>query len=272
MRKAGIAAAILLALAVGLPMCTSVPMTAPSNADITLNANPTFVPANGGVSVVTAIVIEPAGTPVANGTVIFFVTNLGRVDAEAKTKDGFARVNFVSDSRSGTARVTAFSGGAAAPAPSASPSPTPTRWFFDRLGRGMPVVYADKNTGFVDITVGSLLADRVILVASPNRIAGGARTALITANVFDGSGNPVANVAVFFSLSVPSPTTSTTTLSAIIEETLDSGGTPQYTDTNGQAFDTLRTRSVVGAPQRTVQVFATTSNGISAQPVTVAIN
>src|SRR5207247_9158794 len=89
----------LLVLTLTLPMCTGVPLTAPSNADVTLQANPTFIPANGGVSVITAIVTEAAGTPVPNGTVIFFVTDLGRVDSEAKTKDGIARINLVPDSR-----------------------------------------------------------------------------------------------------------------------------------------------------------------------------
>ena len=84
MRRLWIGGLGLLLLALPLPMCTGVPMTAPSNSSIKLIANPEFVPANGGVSVVTAIVIEPAGTPVPNGTVVFFFTNLGRVDAEGE--------------------------------------------------------------------------------------------------------------------------------------------------------------------------------------------
>jgi hypothetical protein len=42
-----------------------------------LTANPTFVIANGGVSAVTAILVEPAGTFVPDGTEVFFFTNLG---------------------------------------------------------------------------------------------------------------------------------------------------------------------------------------------------
>ena len=121
MRKLWLLGTGLGVLALTLPMCTGVPLTAPSNSTISLSANPESIPPNGGVSVVTAFVIEPAGTPVPNGTVVFFVTNLGRVDAEGKTKDGIARVNFVSGSRSGDATVTASSGG-----PAAAPSVTPT--------------------------------------------------------------------------------------------------------------------------------------------------
>ena len=104
MRKVWAAGMSLMVLALTLPMCTGVPLTAPSNASITLRANPTVIPANGGVSVITAVVIEPAGTPVPNGTIVFFVSDLGRVDSEAKTKDGIARVYLVSDSRSGVHR------------------------------------------------------------------------------------------------------------------------------------------------------------------------
>ena len=58
----------------------------------------------------------------------------------------------------------------------------------------------------------------------------------------------------------------------LIEETLDSGGAPQFTDSNGQAFDTLRTRAPVGGVQKTVTVTATTANGSRAASVTVFID
>lgn len=274
MRKLWLLGTGLAVLALTLPMCTGVPLTAPPNADMTLSANPRSIPANGGVSVITAIVIEPAGTPVPNGTVVFFTTNLGRVDSEAKTKDGIARANFVSDSRSGTATVTGFSGGAAAPGPSASPTSTPSPTV--RLSFGMATASADKNSATVEVKIGSVLPAKVIVTANPARITS-PRSALITANVFDGDGNPVANVPVFFSItafsttpttttttSTTAPTTTTTTtLASGLEETLDSGGAPQFTDTNGQAFDWLRTRSLPGGPQKTVTVTATTSNGTS---------
>ena len=274
MRKIWMVGMGLLVLALTLPMCTGVPLTAPSNADITLDANPRSIPANGGVSVITAIVIEPAGTPVPNGTIVFFTTDLGRVDSEAKTKDGIARLNLVSDSRSGTATVTGFSGGSAAPAPSGSPAATPSPTV--RLSFGMATAYAGKNTGTVQVKIGSVLPAKVIVTTNPARITS-PRSALITANVFDGDGNPVANVPVFFSITAFSTTptttttTSTTTLASGLEETLDSGGAPQFTDTNGQAFDYLRTRSLPAGPQKTVTVTATTSNGTNSS-ITVFIN
>ena len=61
--------------------------------------------ANGGVSVITAILIEPNGTPVSNGTVVLFFSDIGIIDRQGTTKDGIARVNFVADSRSGVANI-----------------------------------------------------------------------------------------------------------------------------------------------------------------------
>ena len=90
------------------------PLTAPDGSTIFLQANPTFVVANGGIAVVTAVVVEPAGTFVPDGTEVTFLSTLGRVDQIGKTVNGLARVNFVSDSRSGTATITAFSGRRAA--------------------------------------------------------------------------------------------------------------------------------------------------------------
>ncbi|PYQ19271.1 MAG: hypothetical protein DMF79_12975, partial [Acidobacteria bacterium] len=62
MRKLWLLGTGLGVLALTLPMCTGVPLTAPSNSTISLNANPESIPPNGGVSVLTAFVIEPAGT------------------------------------------------------------------------------------------------------------------------------------------------------------------------------------------------------------------
>ena len=257
LRRIATAGTGLLVLALTLPMCTGVPLTAPSNSSMTLFPNPRFIPANGGVSLVTATVIEPAGTPVPNGTVVFFITNLGTIDREARTKDGIVRVNLVSDSRSGTAHVTAFSGGVAVP--QASPSATPTPQTV-RLSLGIDTAYADDaNSGTATVVIGSANPAHVIVQANPARITT-PRSALITANVFDKDGNPVANVPVIFKVA---PVT------GILQETLDSGSVPVFTDTNGQAFDTLRTRALFDPTlQKTVEVSANLPVG---DPVAVTV-
>jgi len=159
---AGKAAA--LAALLGHPGCADVAQLAPPGATMVLIANPPFVPANGGVSVISAIVTEAVGTPVPDGTVVQFFTTLGNIDREGKTNDGVARVNFIADARSGTADVTAVSGGI---------------------------------TGASAVRIGGVLPRRVILIADPSRITV-SRSTHIIATVLDEAGNPVPNVGVIF--------------------------------------------------------------------------
>lgn len=257
----GLAAAAAVA-GLALPACEPVPLTAAPGTSMTLTANPGFVVANGGVSVVTAILVEPAGTFAPDGTEVFFFTNLGRVDASGKTRNGVARVNFVSDSRSGVARVTGISGG---PAPAATATPSSGAFpggvaasaadvraaagGFAAAGDGTAT---SDNSAFVDISIGSALPARVLVTADPPVLAG-SRQSTIVANVFDDVGNPVQNVPVIFSVSASGTTP--------LQEVLSSGGAPRYTDSSGQAFDTLTTRTATGTTQKTVTVTATTASG-----------
>jgi hypothetical protein len=87
--------------------------------------------------------------------------------------------------------------------------------------------------------------------------------------VYDEFGNPVQNVPVTFSLRVAAGTA--------LEETLDSGGAPRFTDSSGRAFDTLRTRAALGGVQKAVTVAASLPVGVgstdeAAPSVTVYIN
>lgn len=229
--------------------CEKVPLTAAPGSTLTLIANPEFVPANGGRSLVTAILVEPAGTFVPDGTEVFFFTNLGQVTESAKTVNGVARVYFVADSRSGTATVTAISGGAVpAPAPSNGNGTT-----------GSATATGGDGSDTVQIVVGSALPARVLVSASPQRITS-PRLSTITATVYDEVGNPVQNVPVVLSVG-----------GLLIEETLDSGGRPLFTDSSGQVFDVLRTRAPIGSLQKEVAVTATTANGIDGS-VTVFVD
>jgi len=220
-----------LALVV-LASCEAAPLTAPDGSSIFLQANPTFVIANGGVSVVTAVVTEPAGTFVPDGTEVFFFTTLGSIEQTGKTVNGIARVNFVSDARSGKATVTAISG--------------------QKPGTANPTV---------DISVGSALPTRVQVTADPPVITS-SRSCRLVATVFDEFGNPVQNVPVSFAITAADP---------LLEETLDSGGALLYTNSNGQVSDTLRTKAPFGLGQKSVTVTATTANGKSGT-VTVFID
>lgn len=162
-----VGALVLCVSALPLGSCTDYVRGAPPGSEITLVANPDFIVAPGGVSVITAIVMEAEiGTPVADGTVVQFFTNLGNVDAQVKTKGGIARANLVSDSRSGEAEVTAVSGA---------------------------VVES------VIVGIGSFLPKTVIAVADPPSLRPG-QISYLTVNVFDTDGNPVAKVPVVLSL------------------------------------------------------------------------
>jgi hypothetical protein len=219
---------VLLALlvAANVTSCGEAPFVAAPGSTLTVIANPPFIVANGGVSVVSALVIEPAGTPAPNGTVVQFFTTLGNIEAQGETRDGVARVNLVADSRSGTATVTGATG---------------------------------DQTATVEIVIGSARPDLVLVTADPQRITD-PRFSYIAANVFDENGNPIANIPVIFNVEADP-----------LEETLESGGVPQFTDTNGQAFDILHTRMSRSDPQKDVTVTATAANGAEGD-VTVTIN
>ncbi len=207
-----------------LASCEAAPLTAPNGSTLFLQVNPPFVIANGGIAVVTAVVTEPAGTLVPDGTEVLFFTNLGRIDPVGKTVRGVAAVNFVSDARSGTATVTAISGQATA-------------------------TLADPG-----LTVGSALPSLVNVTCDPQRIVS-PRNCRVVATVFDERGNPVQNVPVSFSLDPGE--------GDVLEETLDSGGAFLYTNSNGQVTDTLRTQAIFGLGQKTVIINATTANDVT---------
>jgi hypothetical protein len=161
-----------VALAAVLLSCDGAYLTAPPASTITVTANPEFVAAHGGFSDITAYVIEPAGTYVSDGTVVRWTTDLGRIDAETRTRRGVATARFVSDSRSGRATIRVFSG--------------PVSEEFPEL-----------------ITVGNARVEALRLRAVPSRITNSSSTHVI-ATVVDGNGNPVANVPVtFFVVSNP---------------------------------------------------------------------
>jgi hypothetical protein len=217
---------LLALLAIANSTCGEAPFVAAPDSTLTLFANPPFIVANGGVSVISALVVEPAGTPAPNGTVVQFFSTLGSIESQGETRDGVARVNLVADSRSGTATVTGASG---------------------------------DQTATVDIVIGSANPALIVVTADPARITN-PRHAYLTANVYDENGNPIANIPVIFSIEA-SP----------LEETLESGGVPQFTDTNGQAFDILYTRRSRLDPQKDVTVTASAPNGITGE-VIVAVN
>jgi hypothetical protein len=253
----------VLSLLASLNTCNQAIMNAPPGSTISLTANPEFIAAHGDVSVVSGFVVDATGNPVADGTVVQFFTNLGRIEEQGKTNDGVVRINFTSDSRSGTATVTAVSGGGATvtptPSPSAGSEGPPVSGFVSSMSvTGASEVAAAQATATVTITIGTARVHSVIVTAGALRITTGGSVA-ITARVFDATGNPVVNVPVIFTI--------TGTTNAVIAR-LDSGGREIFTDNNGQAIDILRTNSLLSG---SVTVRATTATGQNAE-VAVQVN
>jgi len=254
-RKAAVLLLVLL-----LATCNQAIMTAPPGSTMTLFANPEFIAAHGDVSVISGLVLKATGDPVPDGTVVQFFTNLGKIDEQGKTNDGVVRVNLVSDSRSGTATVSAFSGGGATTTPSPSPTTTsegsPVLAFSTGSVTGASSVMATDASATVTVTIGSARPDHVLLTANPPRITTGTSTTLL-AQVFDATGNPVANVPVIFQITSTTP-----------QARLDSGGQAVFTDSDGRATDVLRTNSTVAG---NITVTATTANGKASPALTIPV-
>ena len=102
---------LLLIASVSLfPACDSLPLLAPTDSTITVVATQSVVPL-GGETTISAVVTEPSGTAVQNGTLVTFSTTLGMLDPqEARTEDGRASVRLLADNVAGTATISAFSG------------------------------------------------------------------------------------------------------------------------------------------------------------------
>jgi hypothetical protein len=164
--------------------CEKVPLLAPSGSSIQLISSTNVLPVNGNTQI-TAQVLEPAGTPPHSGTVVTFTTSLGTFQPGQASTDvtGRATVTFLAGTQSGTANITALSGGASVGA-----------------------------NGAIKILVGSAAVGRVNMSANPTLVPATGGSSTITASVFDVNGNALPSVLVSFSttagtLSTPSATT-----------------------------------------------------------------
>jgi len=247
MKPARLAALALLA-ATQLT-CNQAILTAPSGSSISLFANPPFIVANGGISVISALVIEPAGTPVPDGTVVQFFTTLGEIAEQGRTNDGVARVNLVAGALSGIATVSAISGGQAV------------------SGGGDGGAASGGGSASTEVAIGSALPNRIELTASPNRLRAPGFV-VIAANVFDDQGNPVANIPVIFTVEQDDPNEE-------LSEKMERGSVPIFTDNNGRAIDELVSDRLRNQPAKTVTVtgaIAPAGESVLTDTVTVTVD
>jgi PKD domain/Bacterial Ig-like domain (group 1) len=212
-----LAVATALAAVVAAAGCDKVPLLAPTNSSIRLVASITVVPTNAAVQL-TAVVIESSGTPVQNGTLVTFTSSLGSIEpANALTDNGQVTVTFNSGSQSGTATISAFSGGAQAEA--------------------------------VEILVGAAAAGAVSIRANPAIVPSTGGTTELVATVVDTGGNPLRGAPVTFS------TTFGTLAQATSISDLNGEARTQLT-TNTNATVTARVGGGTSAPTATVEVQA----------------
>ncbi len=215
----------LVAVALLATACDKVPLTAPTESTIQLFATATSVSPTGSTDIV-ATVIEQAGTPVQNGTVVSFTTTLGRIEpAEARTQNGKVTVKLTADGRSGIAQITAFSGGA----------------------------ISEK----LELPIGSAAAETVTVRAEPARLSPGGGSAQIVALVRDVAGNPLAGASVAF-------TTTAGTLSSGVAQT-DANGEARSTLVTARESTVTATVGAKSG-QITVQVDSSPSVTISVSP------
>jgi large repetitive protein len=174
--------------------CDKVPLLAPTGSVITLFPVATMVPANGHVEIVATVIEQGvasaapttttpgtpttpttptatssagAGTPVQNGTLVSFTTTIGHLDPrEARTQNGEVRTQFYPDGQSGTATITAYSGGA--------------------------------SGKLENLKVGTAAAERVLISATPQALSCSGGTTEVAARVEDVAGTGLAGVPVTF--------------------------------------------------------------------------
>jgi hypothetical protein len=151
-----------------LPACDKVPLLAPTGSAITLSATSLVLPIGGSTDVV-ATVIESAGTPAHNGTLVTFSTTLGSIEPrEARTTNGQVIVKLHAGSQSGVAQVRAISGG------------------------------ATSGEAALEISIGGAAAERVLLTANPPTLPPGGGQVQLTAIVQDAAGNGLGGALVTF--------------------------------------------------------------------------
>jgi DNA/RNA-binding domain of Phe-tRNA-synthetase-like protein len=120
---------------------------------------------------------------------------------------------------------------------------------------------AASNSASAKVTVGAPGASSVLVTADPPRITV-SRSTHITATVFDATGNPLPGAPVYFDVKDRAAT-----------NFMDSAGEARFTDSNGQAFDVLRTREA-GPASATVRARVPTGgkDGFAVGEVVVPIS
>ena len=199
-RPRTIVSLLLLPLAI-VASCDKVPLLAPTGTVINLFPATTSVSLNSEVTIVATVIENGVatggtggpggggttsrsgnGTPVQNGTVISFTTTIGRIEpADARTTNGQVNVRLITGNVSGTATITAYSGGA-----------------------------SSQTT----LKVGTAAVKTVVLTTSPATLGASGGSVLVTGTALDEGGSPVGGVQLIFTADKGTLSPSTTTTDA----------------------------------------------------------
>lgn len=215
--------------------CDKVPLLAPTGTVITLFPTTTTVPLNSEVTIVATVIENGVaaagsgstsggttstsrtgnGTPVQNGTVVTFTTTIGRIEpSEARTHNGEVTVKLITGSASGTATITAYSGGASAQ--------------------------------ITNLKVGTAGVKTVTVTSSPQQLGSSGGSVAVIASVTDEGGNPIPGVPVTFATDKGSvsPSTVNTDANGNATATLTTSATAKVTATAGTVTSTAATVNV----------------------------
>jgi adhesin/invasin len=218
-RNRAIVPLLLLPLAL-VAACDKVPLLAPTGTVINLFPATTSVSLNSEVTIIATVIENGvassgsgpgagtttrtgSGTPVQNGTVVSFTTTIGRIEpADARTNNGQVNVRLITGNVSGTATITAYSGGA-----------------------------SSQTT----LKVGTSAVRSILLTASPTTLGSLGGSVLVTATALDEGGGPVGGVPLIFSTDkgTLTPPTTTTDASGVATTTLTTNTTAKVVATAG---------------------------------------
>lgn len=222
----------ILFLLLALPLvfvagCDRVPLLAPTGTVITILPATNTVSLNSQVQIVataiqngvassgtgtggtTITTTSTGGQPVQNGTVISFTTTIGTIQPqEARTHDGQVSVMLVTGGQSGTATITAYSGGA---------------------------------SSSVKLAVGTAAVSNIIVSSTPASLGSAGGTAQVTAQVTDDGGSGIGGVAVTFTTDqgTLSPSSATTDTNGNATVALNTTATAKVTAAAGAKSGTV---------------------------------
>ena len=259
--RASLLAVLALPLALAAA-CDKVPLLAPTGSVITLLATTPSVSLNSEVTIIATVIENGVasgptgtgtgtgtgtttttrsggGTPVQNGTLITFTTTIGRIEpSEARTHNGQVTVKLITGGTSGTAVITAYSGGAS----------------------------AQLN----NLKIGTAAAKTVSVTTTPQSLGVAGGTTQVVATVVDEGGSPIGGVPVTFSTDKGSisPSTVTTDSSGTATATLSTTATAKIT----AAVGSLSGTSTVTVNARSLTSFTPSPSSASAGvPITFTV-